>query len=91
MDALVVGEVVHRPLRGDDRLGLNIGQQQREWILLKSTESTHRRSVGQHHDHYAVEVLGVEVSNDLFDVIAVACRSGEDDVGGGRELFTEGL
>jgi len=79
--ALVVGHVGHVPRRGDVRLGLDVGQQDRQPRLGQQPRHPHGRPVGEHHHHDPVEVAVLELAHRVLGFLAVLDRVARDELG----------
>jgi hypothetical protein len=83
---LVVGHVGHVPGRGDRRLGLDVGHQDRQPRFGQQPRDPHGRPVGEHHHHDPVEVGVLELAHRALGVLAVLDRLARDELGHVRKV-----
>jgi len=78
--------VGHVPGRGDVRLGLDVGQADRQPRLRQQPGHPHRRTVGEHHHQHAVQAGALELAHHPLGVLAVLDRLGRDELADAGQL-----
>ena len=88
VDSLVRRQPAPVPVLRHDRQGLDVGQQQRQLVLLQCLDDAETGAVQQHHHENAVIALVVELPRYALDVLARLCRAREinvSDIGKGGD------
>jgi hypothetical protein len=82
VDALVVSQIGHVPVRGDLSLRLDVQQRQRHGRLKQRAHGPQGGAVGEHHDGDAVDPAPQQLLGGALDVLPIAGGRREDHLTG---------